>query len=151
MVVVVQDALSARVSVTTHRGCVIAGSGSQFGRRQAYRGTTEEAAASARVRARKCLSVIFFPSTYILSSFSSQNAGHVRLFPITLSPFPSTMQDEGHTHSPTPTIVEDRSETGSLNEVAGSLYPGPEEKKKHPYLVEFDDDDPLNPKVCTFS
>ena len=50
--------------------------------------------------------------------------------------------------SATPTIVEDRSETGSVNEeFQHQLYPGPEEQKKDPYLVEFDLDDPLNPHV----
>lgn len=57
------------------------------------------------------------------------------------------MQSE--THSATPTIVED--DSGSVNrEEGGDLYPGPDEKKKHPYLVEFDDNDPLNPKVRSF-
>lgn len=51
--------------------------------------------------------------------------------------------------SPTPTIVEDRSETGSFNEQFHHRYfPGIEEQKKDPYLVEFDPDDPLDPKVC---
>ena len=53
-------------------------------------------------------------------------------------------------HSATPTIVEDidNGDAGSLNSQTGrDLYPGPGEQKKHPYLVEFDVDDPLNPKV----
>lgn len=50
--------------------------------------------------------------------------------------------------SATPTIVEDRSETGSVNEQFHHRYfPGAEEQKKDPYLVEFDPDDPLNPMV----
>lgn len=58
----------------------------------------------------------------------------------------ATMQSE--THSATPTIYEDRSENASLNEETGrELYPGPEEKKKNFHLVEFDENDPLNPKV----
>ena len=50
--------------------------------------------------------------------------------------------------SATPTVVEDRSESGSINEeFEHDRFPGPEEQKKHPYLVEFDPDDPLNPQV----
>lgn len=52
------------------------------------------------------------------------------------------------TTSATPTIVEDRSETSSVNEeFQHHLFPGPEEQKEDPYLVEFDPGDPLNPKV----
>lgn len=56
--------------------------------------------------------------------------------------------------SETPTVV--MSETNSVAEsesrdfvdqVQHELYPGADEKKKHPYLVEFDPDDPDNPKV----
>lgn len=55
--------------------------------------------------------------------------------------------------SATPTIVDDRSSrTGgdheSLNEREGrELYPGPDEQKSNPYLVEFGPDDKENPKV----
>ncbi|EJD04165.1 MFS general substrate transporter [Fomitiporia mediterranea MF3/22] len=50
------------------------------------------------------------------------------------------------TASATPTIFEDRSETGSVNEqFQHQFFPGLEERKKDPYLVEFDPDDPLNP------
>ncbi|KAL5535339.1 hypothetical protein ACEPAF_3433 [Sanghuangporus sanghuang] len=51
------------------------------------------------------------------------------------------------TISATPTIVEDRSESGSLNDqFQHRFFPGAEEQKKDPYLVEFDPDDPLDPK-----
>ena len=53
--------------------------------------------------------------------------------------------------SPTPTIVEDRSESSSINEeYQHRFFPGPEEQKKDPFLVEFEPDDPLNPKVSVF-
>ena len=59
------------------------------------------------------------------------------------------MQSE--TQSVAPTIVEDRRDGESLNGDAGrDLYPGPDEKKTHPYLVEFDENDPLDPKVSPF-
>ena len=57
--------------------------------------------------------------------------------------------------SETPTVV--MSETNSVaaseprdfvDQVQHELFPGADEKKKHPYLVEFDPDDPDNPKVC---
>ena len=58
----------------------------------------------------------------------------------------ATVKEE--THSAAPTIVEDRRDNDSLNaDAAKDLYPGPEEKKTHPYLVEFDENDPLDPKV----
>lgn len=51
-------------------------------------------------------------------------------------------------NSATPTIVEDRSDTHSLNdEFEHQFFPGPEAKERDHYLVEFDQGDPLNPKV----
>ena len=59
--------------------------------------------------------------------------------------------------SATPTIVDDSSSrTGgddneSINEREGrELYPGPDEQKTNPYLVEFSPDDKENPKVRFF-
>lgn len=52
--------------------------------------------------------------------------------------------------SATPTVVDGASNASreSLNEEIGrELFPGPEEKKKDPFLVEFDEVDPENPKV----
>ncbi len=56
--------------------------------------------------------------------------------------------------SATPTVVDDRSSRNdrddeSINEREGhDLFPGPDEQKSHPYLVEFGPDDKENPKVC---
>ncbi|EJD04797.1 MFS general substrate transporter [Fomitiporia mediterranea MF3/22] len=49
--------------------------------------------------------------------------------------------------SATATIFEDRSETNTINEQFElQFYPGPEQKAQDDHLVEFDPDDPLNPK-----
>lgn len=60
--------------------------------------------------------------------------------------------------SATSTVVDDCSsqqhsdDDSDLNEeVEHDLYPGPEEQKKDPYLVEFAPDDSDNPKVRLFS
>ena len=54
-----------------------------------------------------------------------------------------------HSEAPsaTATIVNDDQNSGYNEEVEHELYPGPEERKKDPYLVEFDPDDKMNPKV----
>lgn len=59
----------------------------------------------------------------------------------------SALPTTSATPSATPTIVND--DSSSINEeIEHELYPGPDEKKKDPYLVEFDPDDPMDPKVC---
>ena len=50
--------------------------------------------------------------------------------------------------SATSTITNGDRESDYNEQVEHQLYPGPEEQLKHPYLVEFDPDDPLNPKAC---
>ncbi|KAI5122575.1 hypothetical protein M0805_004792 [Coniferiporia weirii] len=48
--------------------------------------------------------------------------------------------------SATPTIVNDGSSASLHEQVELNLFPGPAERKKDPYLVEFDPGDPANPQ-----
>lgn len=55
--------------------------------------------------------------------------------------------------SRTPTAHEETDKYSSRNvrdeneETQHDLYPGPDEQTKHPFLVEFEPNDPMNPKV----